>query len=461
MVSTMFSRFEVPGLAQFSYMIEDDGEAVVIDPMRDITPYLDAAASKGLKITHVVETHIHADYASGAQALAERTVAELAVSAHDKGERFHYTMPHRGLRDGDVVQVGKMQLKALHTPGHTPEHLSFVLQKQGSSEAIAIFTGDFLFIGSLGRPDLLGEAESARLATELYQSVNERIAGLPDGLAVFPGHGAGSLCGAGMSDRLQSTLGEERETNPYFSYTEEEFVRKILEASPEMPTYYPRMKKLNSVGAVAYELLPEMKGLSAEEVAAAAATVIDLRKPEAFGEAHVPGALNLGIAGNLSMWAGWLLEPELDVIFVGETEGDCHEARTALARVGLDGVLGYLRGGMAAWIAEGLSSAQTKQATSAEVEHASGSGGVAMILDVRNAVERAAGGIVGARGIPLGELPAALKDLSREQEIVAVCGSGYRSSAAASLLQRAGFAQVSHLGGGMAAPQCRDQDRSD
>jgi len=444
-------RFEVPGLAQFSYMVEDSGEAIVIDPMRDITRYLDAAAAKDWKITRVVETHIHADYASGAKALAERTGAELAVSAHDDGERFQYSMPHRCLRDSDVIQVGKVQLKALHTPGHTPEHLSFVLYEQGTSEPVAIFTGDFLFVGSLGRPDLLGEAETARLATELYRSVSQRIAALPDALNVYPGHGAGSLCGAGMSDRPESTLGEERATNPYFNYGEQEFVRKILDASPEMPTYYPRMKELNSVGAAAFESLQELKALSVEEVADSSAVVIDLRKPEAFGEAHIPGALNIGLGGNIAMWAGWLLLPQADVIFAGETEDDYREARTALARVGLDRVAGYLRGGMAAWIASGRSTAQTKQATASDVEQASG----AVILDVRNAAERAHGGIAGAHGIALGDLPTALRGLNREQEIVAVCGSGYRSSAAASLLQRAGFAHVSHLAGGIAAWESR------
>jgi hydroxyacylglutathione hydrolase len=440
-------RFEVPGLAQFSYMVGDNGEAAVIDPIRDISRYLDAAAAKGVKITHVLETHIHADYASGAKALAERTGAELAVSAHDAGERFQYTMPHRGLRDGDVVQVGRAQLKALHTPGHTPEHLSFVLQEQGSSEPTAIFTGDFLFVGALGRPDLLGEAESARLAVELYRSVSQRIAGLPDALQVFPGHGAGSLCGAGMSDRPESTLGEERKTNSYFGYGEQEFVQKILEASPEMPSYYPLMKELNSHGAVAFESLPEMKALSADDVAKSSATIIDLRKPEAFGEAHIPGALNLGLAGNLSMWAGWLVPHDADVIFVGETEDDCREARTALGRVGLDSVVGYLRGGVAEWIALGRSAERTKQATVADVEQASD----ALILDVRNAAERTHAGIAGAQGISLGELPAVLPELDRAQEIMTVCGTGYRSSAAASLLQQAGFARVSHLAGGMAA----------
>jgi hydroxyacylglutathione hydrolase len=450
-------RFEVPGLAQFSYIVEDSGEAIVIDPIRDITRYMDAAASSGWKIMHVVETHIHADYASGAKALAESTGAELAVSAHDKGERFQYSMPHRGLRDGDLVEVGEFQLKALHTPGHTPEHISFILQ-QGSNEPTAIFSGDFLFVGSLGRPDLLGEGETARLAAELFRSVSRRIAGLHDELKVYPGHGAGSLCGAGMSDRPESTLGEERATNPYFGYGEQEFVQKILEASPEMPSYYPRMKELNSHGAVAYESLPEMKALSVDEVAASTATVIDLRSPEAFGAGHIPGSLNLGIGGNIAMWSGWLLPPETSVIFVGETEEDCREAHTALARVGLDGVQGYLSGGMPAWIDAGRGAAQTRQNTAKEVEQAVDDG--AVILDVRNASERLHGSIPGARGIPLGELPAALGSLSRQQPIVAVCGSGYRSSAAASLLERAGFERVSQLPGGMATWESWASSRS-
>jgi hydroxyacylglutathione hydrolase len=448
-------RFEVPGLAQFSYMVEDAGEAVVIDPMRDITRYLDAAAAKGWKITHVLETHIHADYASGAKALAERTGAELAVSAHDAGERFQYKMPHHGLRDSDVVQVGRVKLTALHTSGHTPEHLSFVLQ-QGSSEPVAIFSGDFLFVGALGRPDLLGEKETTRLAAELYLSVSQRIAGLPDALRVYPGHGAGSLCGAGMSDNPESTLGAERATNPYFGYGEQEFVKKILEASPEMPSYYPRMKELNSVGATAYESLPAMQALSPAEVAASVATLIDLRTPQAFGEAHIPGALNLGLGGNLAMWAGWLLPPEAEVIFLGENEADCQEARPLLARVGLDGVAGYLRGGMTAWIAEGRNTASMEQLSAADLEQRNR----ALILDVRNATERAHGGVSGAQGISLGELPAALPGLDKGRPIVAVCGSGYRSSAAASLLLRGGFLQVSHLAGGMAVWDARLACRS-
>jgi hydroxyacylglutathione hydrolase len=286
--------------------------------------------------------------------------------------------------------------------------------------------------------------------------VSERIAVLPDVVQVFPGHGAGSLCGAGMSDRPESTLGEERTTNPYFGYGEKKFVRKILEASPEMPAYYPLMKELNSHGAAAYESLPEMKALGVEGVANSGATIVDLRKPESFGEAHIPGALNLGLAGNLAMWSGWLLPPETEVVFVGETEEDCRGARAALACVGLDRVAGYLSGGMAAWVAACRNVAQTKQASPTEVEQTSG----ALILDVRNAAERTHGGIVGARGIALGELLAAFPTLNRERKIVTVCGTGYRSSAAASLLQRAGFKQVSHLAGGMAAWDSRFQCRS-
>jgi len=446
MDSMTIQQFEVTGLAQFSYMVEDSGKAVVIDPMRDISRYLEAAAAKGVKITHVVETHIHADYASGAKALAEHTGAELAVSAHDAGERFQYTMPHRSLRNGDAVKVGKVQLKAIHTPGHTPEHISFLLEREGSTVPVAFFSGDFLFVGSLGRPDLLGEKETARLAAELYRSVSQRIAGLPDELPVYPGHGAGSLCGAGMSDRPMSTLGEERTSNPYFGFGEHEFVQKILDASPEMPSYYPLMKELNSHGAVAYESLPVMKALSPAEVSEISATVIDLRKPDAFGTEHIPGALNIGLGGNLAMWAGWILAPETEIVLAGESVEDCGEARTVLARVGLDRVTGYLHGGMAAWIASGRPAMSLKQDTKSEIEHADR----ALILDVRSAAERQNSGIAGARGITLGELPAAITSLNHSQEIIAICGTGYRSSAAASLLQRAGFAQVSHLSGGIA-----------
>ncbi|MEO6803991.1 MAG: MBL fold metallo-hydrolase, partial [Granulicella sp.] len=303
-------QFEVAGLAQYSYVLSSEGEAVVIDPMRDFDRYVEYGREEGLAIKYVTETHIHADFASGAFALAEATHAQLAVSAYDE-EPYRYSMEHRSLRNGDTLRVGKLRVMALHTPGHTPEHLSFVVYEEGrdSSQPLALFSGDFLFVGSLGRPDLLGEDAKQQLADDLYVSLHERIASLPDGVQVYPGHGAGSLCGAGISERAESTLGYERLIQPLFKLEKDAFVREIIASVPPMPSYYPRMKALNSKGAVSVARLPGDKALSAAQVAELlrdeAVTVIDLRRPEAFGGAHIAGAINIGAGQNLSLWAGW------------------------------------------------------------------------------------------------------------------------------------------------------------
>lgn len=299
-------QFEVPGLAQYSYVLSSGGEAIVIDPMRDFDRYTDYTHEQSLVIKYVTETHIHADFASGALALAEAARAELVLSSYDQ-EPYRYLMEHHALRDGDTLKIGKLRLVTLHTPGHTPEHLSFVLfdGERDASQPLAFFTGDFLFVGSLGRPDLLGEEAMQALAHELYRSLHERIASLPDGVQVYPGHGAGSLCRAGMSERAESTLGYERLSQPLFKLEEEAFVREILASVPPMPSYYPRMKKLNSKGAPSIADLPGKAALAPARVSALLTdesfTVIDLRRPEAFGGAHIIGALNIGAGQNLSL----------------------------------------------------------------------------------------------------------------------------------------------------------------
>lgn len=444
-------RFEVAGLAQYAWIVSDGGEAVVIDPARDSAPYLAYAAQNRLRIVAVLDTHIHADFASGSPALAQAAAARLLVSAYDRGEHFSYAMPHEALHDGDTVRVGALRLAAMHTPGHTPEHLSFLLYEPACSEtdAVAIFTGDFVFVGSLGRPDLLGEEAKAGLAKKLFASV-QRLKSLPDGLEIFPGHGAGSLCGAGIGDGGETTLGFERRANPYFSYGEEEFVEKILASVPELPAYYPRMKALNSAGAPPFESLPPPRAMSVEEVtvaAASGATLLDLRRPEAFGGAHIAGAINIGSGGNLPMWAGWLIDPAKDIVLISDTGAD-EEARRMLARVGLDRVTGYLDGGMSTWIAAGENFARTTQLSATEVEQRAAA---SLVLDVRTNSEWSGGGIPGAKHIPLGELPRRMAELDPAQPIIAVCGSGYRSSIAASLLARSGFTNVSSLSGGMGA----------
>jgi hydroxyacylglutathione hydrolase len=445
-------QFEVPGLAQYSYVVSSNGEAVVIDPMRDVERYLGYAARHRLRIALVTETHIHADFASGARALAEAAGAELALSAYDDGERYRYGMPHRRLREGEEAAIGRLHLRARHTPGHTPEHLSFLLfdNARSVSEPAALFTGDFLFAGSLGRPDLLGEEEKQRLARDLYQSLHSRIASLPDGLQIYPGHGAGSLCGSGMSERADSTLGYERATQPLFRLTEEAFVKEVLDSVPPMPAYYPRMKSLNSEGAPLASPLAGERPLTAAEVARRAAEgsiVLDLRSSVAFGGAHIPGAINIGAGQNLSLWAGWLLDPSRGIILVGDHD-NLEKPRRALLRVGLDRLEGYLARGMTAWIEDGRDFSRTPQVATGEVLSRNDG---ALVLDVRSAQEWEAGHIEGAQHLMLGELPNRLHLAPRNRPLVTVCGSGYRSSIAASLLAAAGHPRVSSMNGGMAA----------
>src|SRR5579875_421477 len=451
-------QFEIPGLSQYSYVVSSGNEAIVIDPIRDFDRYLHYAAEQDLSIRYVTETHIHADFASGAKPLAVAAGAELMLSGHDQGEHYRYSMNKTELHDGDVLQVGEVHLMALHTPGHTPEHLSFVLfeDERSSSEPVALFSGDFLFVGSLGRPDLLGEDEKQKLAQELYRSLHDRIAALPDGVIVYPGHGAGSLCGAGMSARPESSLGYERATQALFKLDETAFTREILASVPPMPSYYPRMKSLNAEGAVDFRSLPELDAMTPAElkqqIQAGPLTLLDLRRPEAFGGAHIPGAVNIGAGQNLSLWAGWMLDPETPVVLLsGASELDA--AHRSLLRVGLDRQTGYLREGVPAWIDAGLPLARTTQLSTEEVSEERTD---AVVVDVRSDTEWQGGHIAQARHIMLGDLPQHALDLPSDRPIITVCGSGYRSSIAASLLQRDGRNNVSSMDGGMTAWHAQD-----
>ena len=445
-------QFEVPGLAQYSYVLSSDGQAIVIDPMRDFDRYTEYATEQGFVIRYVTETHIHADYASGALALAEAVGAELALSSYDQ-EPYHYSMEHHALRDGEALHVGKLRLVALHTPGHTPEHLSFVLfdEERDASQPLALFSGDFLFVGSLGRPDLLGEDAKQALAHELYRSLHERIAYLPDGVQVYPGHGAGSLCGAGMSERSESTLGYERLSQHLFKLEEHSFVREILASVPPMPSYYPRMKELNSKGASSVADLPGKVTLTPARVSALLAdhsvTVIDLRRPEAFGGAHIPGVLNIGAGQSLSLWAGWMLDPEHRFVLIND-KGDDEVSRRSLVRVGLDHIEGFAQKGMPAWVNAGLEFTRMTQLSTKEVAEKKPD---TKVLDVRSQKEWSSGHIHDAFHIPLGELKQRMEELEKDSDLVVVCGSGYRSSIAASLLQANGFTKISSMDGGMTA----------
>ena len=452
----IFERFIVPGLSQYSYIVGESSAVVVIDPKRDIASYLDYADSKSLRIAYVLETHIHADYASGARALAEACGAELCLSGYDEGETFQYAFQHRKLKEGDDLSLGGLTLQALHTPGHTPEHISFLLSEpRRSSEPLALFSGDFLFVGSVGRPDLLGEEEKQGLARALYASV-QRLENLPDGLLVFPGHGAGSLCGAGMAQSEQSTLGYERSSNPFLQkQSEETFVETVLSTVPEFPDYYQRMKTLNSAGPPILDGLPGGERIPVKEFEQKQkeldAILLDLRRPEAFGGAHIPGSINIGVGPNLSVWAPWVLPYDRPILLIGDATTDMETARRALIRVGLDNAVGSLRGGIIAWLESGRDQGHVPQASVQELHEVLEQPGRPLLLDVRSPGEWKTGHIDGAVHISGGDLPKHLTDLPADKPLYVICGSGYRSSIAVSILARSGRTKPTNVDGGMSA----------
>jgi len=453
-------KIEVPGLAHYSYVLSSNGTAAVVDPKRDIDTYLHYAASHNLTISHVLETHIHADYASGALELARAAGADLWLSGHDEGEEYFYRFAHHKFHDREELHIGELKIVALHTPGHTPEHLSFLVYdlRRSNSVPMALLSGDFVLVGSLGRPDLLGDAAKQRLARELFRSVRERLSDFPDGMEIHPAHGAGSLCGSGMSERQQSTLGFERASNPYFAEQDEaRFVRKILGSVPPFPDYYKRMKRLNSEGP---QLLPVMPGKLPmnpaqfkKRLARNDSVILDLRRPEAFGGAHIPGAYNIGAGQNLSMWAAWILPCQRSILMVGDESTNYEEAARSLVRVGLDDVGGYLQRGISTWIEAGFEQAHIPQIS---VEELHARAHRSFVLDVTSDGEWNSGHIAGATHIMAGFLPQRAEELPRDKEILVICGSGYRSSISASVLRKLGFENIVNVVGGMTAWNSRN-----
>ncbi len=457
----LFERFEDSGLSQFSYAVgcPAAGEMAVVDPRRDVDVYLDFAAERGLAIAHVLETHVHADFASGARELAERTGAALRLSAYDAGERYEVSFLHVELEDGAEIRIGSVRLVARHTPGHTPEHLSFLVYdtKRSADVPEILLSGDFLFVGSLGRPDLLGEDAKRELAGRLFSSVRDQLRDLPDGLEVHPGHGAGSMCGAGMSARPLSTLGFERAANPYLDPALDvaAFVERILAASPPFPPYYRRMKELNAAGPPILGGLPGLDPIEPDEfrgLAAADHVVVDLRDQLAFGGGHVPGAFGIGVDGSLSTWAAWVVPYDAPILLVAEEPARVEEAVRALVRVGLDDVRGWLDGGMPAWRGRGFELETVPQMSIPELARELASDDPPALLDVRSDAEWQGGHVAGATHVMGGFLAERLDEVpDGDRPLAVVCGTGYRSTVAASVLKRNGFRDVRNVTGGMSA----------
>lgn len=450
-------QFFVEGLGHQSYLIGSDTtkEAFVVDPRRDSQVYREAAAKAGLQIRWVLETHNHNDFVSGARQLAQQLGAEHVASAA-AGLQF----PYRGVGDGDEITLGELRLRVLVTPGHTPEHVSYALYDLSRSPAAPalVFTGGDLLVGAVGRPDLLGRELGERLAPQLYESLQEKLLPLGDGTLVLPTHGSGSLCGRGISATRMSTIGYEKLTNPALQQPDRDaFVRYVLSGDPSIPAYYARMRPTNQGGPTKFSAL-EPRALPAQEVqhlAGHGAVVLDTRANVAFGGGHIPGAFNVPLGAMLATWAGWLLPPDVPIILVLERESDWEAVTTALARVGFEKFAGFLRSGMSAWNEAGLPVERVEQLSVTELEQMRADRSL-QVLDVRTDAEWQEGHVPGAVHAPLGSsLPGDLSRLRLDsaRPLAVICGSGYRSSIATSLLQQHGFTTVLNTLGGMTAWQ--------
>lgn len=441
------------GLAQASYVIgcQATGEAIVIDPKRDVDTYLDIAKSEQLRITHVTETHIHADFLSGARELAALTGATLLLSG-EGGADGSYAFPHAGLKDGSRIHVGNLVLDVWHTPGHTPEHISFILTDvPASAHPVMMFTGDFVFVGDVGRPDLLEKAAGIKGtqekgARQMFQSLN-RFRALPDHLQVWPGHGAGSACGKALGAVPSSTVGYEKLANWALQIrSEDAFVSALLDGQPEPPKYFAMMKKLNKVDRNLMTAVPETPRLSVDEVQSAVsrgAVIVDTRGNAAFAERHVAGCLHIQDNDSFSTWSGWLLDYDVPVILVAPPHRVPSLVRSLL-RVGLDNVIGYLPD-PGEWADAGLPTEGLTTLSPQDVHRLSD----ATLLDVRATSEYQAIHIPGARHLHGGYLQDRIADLPKNGKLVLYCSGGSRSSIAASLLQRHGFTNVINMQGGI------------
>lgn len=454
----IFEPIKTPGLAQLSYIVGDDaaGVAAIIDPRRDVEIYLQRSRELGIRITHAIETHIHADFVSGSRELQARLgVIVLAGRSDD------YQFDYQPLNDGDTLTLGKISLQALHTPGHTPEHISLLITdaRQGD-QPFGLFTGDFIFNLDVGRPDLLGAGTEQRLARQLYHSLFETLVPLGDRLEIYPCHGAGSACGKSIGDRTQSTIGNERLFNPALqARSEDEFVEWLLSDMPEPPSHYARLKRVNAHGAPVRGCLQAPQSLAVEAfrtlMGQPRTIVIDTRSLLAFGGGHIPGALNIGLGTSFPVWAGRMIDPEQLILLVTEDAAALKAATEHLFRIGLDNVGGYLHGGMTNWYTEGLPIERTPQMTVTELQGQLGRRDLT-VLDVRSPQEFSRGHVPGAQHIFLPHLVEQLSELDRACTIATYCGSGYRASIAASLLQKHGFDSVVNIPGSWSAWRSQD-----
>ena len=449
-----FKQFYLGCLAHASYLIGSKGEAAVVDPQRDVEQYIKEAEANGFKIKYVIETHLHADFVSGHRELSDRTGAQIVF-----GQKAGATFPHLPVKDGDELHVGGIRLRILETPGHTPEGISILVDNPANfDEPMKVLTGDTLFIGDVGRPDLAGAKgyTAEQMAGMLYDSLHNKLLALADTVEVYPAHGAGSLCGRNISSETSSTIGQQRQFNYALKpMAKEEFIKLMTADLPEAPAYFPKDAEINRGGAPALTEVPCPTAMKSEEVnqhVQNGVVILDIRKGGDFGNWHVPGAINIGLDGQFASWAGSLLVSSDPLILVTDEVGQVDEAVMRLARVGIERVIGYLDGGMYAWDKAGLTAVKIRQMPVDELNAQIAEHADLQIIDVRRPAEFGAGHVPGAINASLTEgITDVLTAVDKQRPTAVICGSGYRSSAATGLLARAGFTQLYNIVGGTAA----------
>lgn len=448
----VIEQFVSERLGNSAYLVGSraTGEAVVIDPLRDIEPYLARAESLGLRITDALETHIHNDFVSGAREVVQATGARLGASAEAALEH-----PYTPLRDGEALSVGGWRLRVVATPGHTPEHISYLLTSAGGTPE-AFFSGGSLMAGSIARPDLLSPAHTPALTRASWETLRERVLVLPDEVAVYPTHGSGSFCGAGQSNDRVTTIGQERAHNPLIqAQTYHQFVSRYLGPLGAYPAYYQYMRTGNRRG---YPLLGRsaapLKPLTPEAVEAAlaaGATLVDVRPYPDYDAGHIPNSLAAGLDDAVSAWVGWVLKPDAPIVLLAASPEAAREAQIELLRIGFDNLLGALEGGMESWVASGRAVRRIQPVTMADVAGALEGGAELALLDARGTGEWAEEHVPGAILAPVGEIPSMTETLPRDVRLAVHCGHGFRSSVATSLLERAGFDDLWHVTDGLEA----------
>jgi len=442
-------QFFVKGIAHSSYLLGGTTACAIVDPRRDIGIYLDAAKDMGMKITHILETHLHADFISGHLDLAEATGAVIYAPKSAKCQ-----FKHKAVAEGNTFKIENMHIKVLETPGHTPEHISYVVTDTSrGSEPSAVFCGDTLFVGDVGRPDLFpGIAE--QLANKLYDSLHRKLMTLPDFCEVYPAHGAGSLCGRAMGAKRTSTIGYERKYNSALQISDRDaFIKSLTTNMPAAPDHFSRCSAVNGKGPALVRALPEIAPMNPAEFKKAAQKkntfVLDIRSYEAFGGQHVPGAYHIDFGGNFATFAGWILPPDQNILLVADSLAEAREAGIALKRVGLDKAIGYLDGGMFAWAKEGFPMNHVSLLSSDELNRIMAKGKELSLIDVRAAGEFQVRHIDGAVNIPAPDIRSRRDTLKKSKPIALICSTGHRSSLAAALLKQKGFEDVSNVAGGM------------